>query len=158
MECSHAYFLKNGRSFWEEYMAAEQEAGERVLTEIGPTFWTLSFAPQGALPDMWCIFRDCRSLLEWKDEERDAFLEALAAALRYFDQEGLYSFNVSIFSGRENDYYRVNARITPRLLLREIGNSDQTYTQVLHREPCSILRPEAVREKVLAVFKDAHIS
>ncbi len=157
MACSHAYFLKNGRSFWEDYRVAEQESGDRVLTEIGSTFWTMSFAPQGALPDIWCIFRDCRSLLEWKDEERDAFLEGLAAGLRYFDQEGLYSFNVSIFSGRENDHYRVNARITPRLLLREIGNSDQTYAQVLHREPCSIRPPESVREKVLTAFRDALI-
>jgi len=155
MECSHSYFLKNRRTFWGDYMDAEKESGERVLTEIGPTFWTMNFAPQGALPDVWCIFRDCRSLIEWKDEERDAFLKGLAAALRYFDREGLYSFNVSIFSGRENDHYRVNARITPRLLLREIGNSDQTYYQVLHREPSSIRPPESVREKVLAVFKEA---
>jgi galactose-1-phosphate uridylyltransferase len=155
MECSHSYFLKNGRTFWEDYMAAEQESGERVLMEIGPTFWTMNFAPQGALPDIWCICRGCRSLVEWKDEERDAFLKGLAAALRYLDQAGLYSFNVSIFSGRENDHYRVNARITPRLLLREIGNSDQTYYQVLHREPCSVRPPESVREKALEVYKNS---
>ncbi|MFO7785114.1 MAG: hypothetical protein ACQET7_08125 [Thermodesulfobacteriota bacterium] len=155
MERSHSCFLKNGRTFWQDYMDAEKASGERVLMEIGPTFWTLSFAPQGALPDMWCIFKDCRSLLEWKDEERDAFIEGLAAALSYFDQENLYSFNVSIFSGREDDHYRVNARITPRLLLREIGNSDQTYTQVLHREPCSLRPPESVRGKVLEVFERA---
>jgi UDPglucose--hexose-1-phosphate uridylyltransferase len=155
MECSHDYFLKNGRTFWEEYMNAEKESGERALTEIGSTFWTLSFAPQGALPDVWCIFSECCSLVDWKDEERDAFLKGLTATLRYFDQQGLYSFNVSIFSGRENDHYRVNARITPRLLLREIGNSDQSYYQVLHREPTSLRPPESVREEVLTVFKKA---
>lgn len=153
MECSHAYFLKNGRTFWDEYVDAEKESGERILTEIGSTFWTMSFAPQGALPDVWCIFRECRSLVGWKDEEQDAFLRGITAALAYFDQEGLYSFNVSLFSGRENDHYRVNARITPRMLLREIGNSDQTYHQVLHREPCSMRPPESVREKVLKVFE-----
>jgi len=153
MERSHDYFVRNGTTFWEAYVDAEKKSGERDLIEIGPTFWTMSFAPQGALPDIWCIFRKCRSLVEWKDEEQDAFLQGLGASLRYFDQEGLYSFNVSIFSGRENDHYRVNARITPRLLLREIGNSDQTYYQVLHREPSSIRPPESVREKVLAVFK-----
>lgn len=154
MACSQEYLLKNGRMFWADYMDSEKESGERFLGEIGSTFWTMSFAPQGALPDVWCIFRECRSLVEWKDEERDAFLKGLAAALRYFDQENLYSFNVSIFSGRESDHYRVNARITPRVLLREIGNSDQTYYQVLHREPSSIRPPESVREKVLNVYKN----
>jgi len=154
MACSHSYFVKNRRTFWEDYRDAERESGERFLTEIGTTFWTMSFAPQGALPDIWCIFEECRSLLEWRDEERDAFLKGLTAALAYFDQEGLYSFNVSIFSGRGNKHYRVNARITPRMLLREIGNSDQTYHQVLHQEPCSMRPPESVREKVLKAFGD----
>ncbi|MGM0427065.1 MAG: hypothetical protein ACQEQ7_07500 [Thermodesulfobacteriota bacterium] len=153
MGCSHAYFMENRQNFWADYKAAEQASGERVLTDIGPTFWTMSFAPQGALPDFWCIFRDCRSLLEWKDEDRDAFLDGLCAVLTCFDQAGLYSFNMAMFSGRENEHYRVNARITPRLLLRETGNSDRTYTQVLHREPCCLRPPETVRQEVLEVFK-----
>ena len=38
MECSQAYSLKNGRTFWEDYRAAEREAGERVIGDIGSTF------------------------------------------------------------------------------------------------------------------------
>lgn len=156
MEASLAYFLKNGRTFWQDYMAAEKESDERFLTEIGDTFWTMSFAPQGALPDVWCIFRDCRSLVGWKNEEMEAFCKGLLAALQYFDREDLYSFNLSVFSGRGREgHFRVNARVTPRLLLREIGNSDQTYYQVLHREPTCMRPPESVREKVLEVFQDA---
>ncbi|VBB42971.1 conserved hypothetical protein [uncultured Desulfatiglans sp.] len=152
---SRVYLQEHRRLFWDDFMEAERASGGRFLREIGPTFWTLNFAPQGALPDLWCIFKECRTLLEWKDEERDAFLEGLVAALRYFDHEGLYSFNVSVFSGRENEHFRVNARVTPRLLLREIGNSDQTYTQVLHREPCSLRPPESVRDTVSRVFEEA---
>jgi len=155
MDGSHAHWLKSGKPFWEEYVNAEKASDERFITEIGPTFWALSFAPQGAFPDIWCIFRDCRSLVAWNDTERDAFLEGLTAALRYLDRVGFYSFNVSIFSGRETDHYRVNARITPRMPLREIGNSDQTYYQVLHREPCSVRPPESVREDVLKAFQVA---
>lgn len=155
MEQSRAYFQKNGRIFWHDFIDAEKESGERALMEIGSTFWTMSFAPQGTLPDMWCVFRDCRSLPQWKDDEQDAFLRGLAAVLRYFDQKGYYSFNISIFSGRENDHFRVNARVTPRLLLREIGNSDQSYTQVLHGEPFTLRPPESVREKVQTVFEQS---
>jgi hypothetical protein len=91
--------------------------------------------------------------VEWTDDDQDAFLKGLTAALRYFHHEGLYSFNVSLFSGPGDDHFRINARITPRMLLREIGNSDQTYYQVLHREPTCIRPPESVRDQVQAVFK-----
>jgi len=155
MESSQAYWLQSRRTFWEDYLRAEKELDERFIAEIGPTFWTLSFAPHGAFPDIWCIFRDCRSLVAWDDTERDAFLDGLTAALGYLDQAGFYSFNVSIFSGRGTDHHRVNARITPRMLLREIGNSDQTYYQVLHREPCSVRPPESLRADVRKAFEGA---
>ena len=83
----------------------------------------------------------------------EGLVEGLVNCIKYFDEEGLYSFNVSVFSGRPSEHFRVNARIIPRLLLREIGNSDFTYYQSLHREPCSMKPPESVRGKVLKVFK-----
>ncbi len=153
MEASQKYYLENGRTFWEDYIAAERESGERYLKYIGSTFWTMAFAPHGAFPDIWCIFSDHSSLLELKDEDMDPFLQGLAGALKYISGEGLYSFNVSVFSGRENGHFRVNGRVTPRLLLREIGNSDQTYYQVLHREPCSMKSPESVRKRILELFE-----
>lgn len=151
-ESSQKYYLENGRTYWHDYMTAEREAGERFLTDLGSTFWTLGFAPQGALPDICCIFPDHSSLLELRDEDVEPFVKGLESSIKYIEGEGLYSFNVSIFSGRNNEYFRVNGRITPRLLLRQIGNSDQTYYQVLHREPCSMKPPESVREKVRAYF------
>jgi hypothetical protein len=90
--------------------------------------------------------------LELRDADIKHFVTGLESSIKYIEGEGLYSFNVSIFSGRRNGYFRVNGRITPRLLLREIGNSDQTYYQVLHREPCSMKPPESMREKVREYF------
>jgi galactose-1-phosphate uridylyltransferase len=157
MEASHRHFLETGRTFWEDFMEAEREAGTRLLAEPDGTFWTMGFAPQSALPDLWCIFKERSSLLEFEEGDLGPFLQGLSAALRYFDEEGLYSFNVAVFSGRENDHFRVNARVAPRLLLREIGNSDQTYFQVLHREPCSMKPPESVRDRVRDVFRDCGV-
>jgi UDPglucose--hexose-1-phosphate uridylyltransferase len=155
VESTLKYFLENGRSFWEDFMTAETELGERHLADAGTNFWTMGFAPQSALPDVWCIFPNHSTLLEVRDDELEPFLQGIVSTLKYFDQEGLYSFNLSVFSGRENEHFRVNARISPRLLLREIGNSDQTYFQVLHREPCCLRPPESAREKVMEVFKNS---
>lgn len=153
IESSMQYYLENGRTFWEDYIAAEREMAERYLVDMDSVFWTMSFAPHSALPDLWCIFSDCDSLLHMKDDELGLFLKGLAMAIRYIHEEGLYSFNVSILSGRDSDHFRVNARVTPRLLLREIGNSDQTYYQVLHREPTTMKLPESVGKKVQAIFE-----
>ncbi len=153
IQSSLRYFMENGQDFWTDYIWAEKGCRERFITDIGSTSWTLSFAPHSVLPDLWCIFPDRSSLLEIKEEDLDHFLRGLASTIRYFDMEGLYSFNMSIFSGRESEHFRVNARISPRLLLREIGNSDQTYFQVLHREAFSLRPPESVREKALEAFK-----
>lgn len=153
MEASYNYFLENGSTFWEDFTALERETGERYLKDIGSTFWTMSFAPQGALPDISFIFTGSSSMLQLGEKDLDAFLRGLACAIGYIDKQGLYSFNVSIFSGRENDHFRVNGRVTPRLLLREIGNSDQTYYQVLHREPCSMKPPESMKKAALESFE-----
>lgn len=153
MEASHSYFLANGSSFWADYAALERKTGERYLKDIGSTFWAMSFAPQGALPDISFLFIDSSSMLQLEEKDLDSFLRGLAGAIGYIHKQGLYSFNVSIFSGRENEHFRVNGRVTPRLLLREIGNSDQTYYQVLHREPCSMKPPESVRKEALESFE-----
>jgi galactose-1-phosphate uridylyltransferase len=152
IESSIRYFMENGREFWSDYLETEREIKERFIADIGPTSWTLSFAPHSILPDLWCIFPGHSSLLEIKEDDLDPFLRGLAGAIRYFDAEGLFSFNMSIFSGRESEHFRLNARISPRLLLREIGNSDHTYVQFLHREHLCFRAPESVREKVLDAF------
>ena len=154
MEASRKYYTENDRTFWEDYIVAEKEAKERFIMDLGQTFWTMSFAPYGAYPDLWCIFPEHSSLLELRDEDLDPFLQGLAGAIKYISGEEFYSFNVSIFSGREEEHFRVNGRVSPRLLLREIGNSDQTYYQVLHREPCSMKPPESMRERVLSLFRE----
>jgi len=153
IQSSIRYFTENGRVFWADYISAEKECKERFIADIGSTSWVLGFAPLGALPDLWCIFPGRSSILEMNEEDLDHFVRGLANAIRYFDMEGLYSFNIAIFSGRESDHFRVNARVSPRLLLREIGNSDYTSLQALHREPFCLRSPESVREKVLEAFK-----
>ena len=152
IESSMRYTMVNGREFWTDFLETERKTKERFIADIGPTSWTLSFAPFSVLPDLWCVFPGHSSLLDIKEEDLDQFLKGLANTIRFFDMEGLFSFNMSIFSGRESDHFRLNARVSPRLLLREIGNSDHTYLQFLHREHMCCRSPESVRQRVLDAF------
>jgi UDPglucose--hexose-1-phosphate uridylyltransferase len=137
------YLAEIGTSFWQDFLATEREIGERYIGEIGSTFWVMSFVPQTFLPDVWCIFPDHYSLVQADMAELFPFLQGLSRVLRYFEEKNIPSFNLSIFSVKDDDCFRVNGRICPRLLPRPIGNSDRAYLQTLHKESYTIRPPES---------------
>lgn len=154
IEGCRLYREKTGNSFWDDFMQAEKAGGERYLGEIGSTFWAMSFAPQGFLPDVWCLFQNRSSVIRAEDSEFDAFLVGLTGVLKYFHDENISSFNLSIFSAKEDTDFRVNARICPRLLPRPIGNSDIAYLQMLHKEAFCVRPPESECRKAREVFQN----
>ncbi len=153
IEACNKYYEENGKSFWNDYMKSEKECGERYIGEIESTFWAMSYVSQSFLPDIWCIFTNHYCLAHLEEDEFLPFLKGLSRILRYFYLENIYSFNISIFSVKEDEQFRINARICPRLLTRPIGNSDQAYSQTIHKEPFTVRPPESVCQKVREVFR-----
>jgi UDPglucose--hexose-1-phosphate uridylyltransferase len=153
LEGSRRHLLNHRRAFWEDFIDAEMQNGERTLGNIGSTFWTMSFVPASFLPDVQCIFPQLETLLEMTAEDLEYFLKGLSKILKYFLQENVYSFNLSIFSTKEDESHRVNARMCPRLLPRPIGNSDIAYPQMMHKESFTVRPPEAVRKNLLNAFR-----
>jgi UDPglucose--hexose-1-phosphate uridylyltransferase len=139
--------------FWDDYVAQERASGQRYLGRTGPVSWCVAYAPRGFLPDVWCIFDKNHSIESVSDTEINGFTNGLSNILSYFADEGLYSFNMALFSFRHAPHFRLNARICPRLLTRAAGNSDHTYMQVLHREPYCIVTPESVSDRIRKVFQ-----
>jgi UDPglucose--hexose-1-phosphate uridylyltransferase len=144
LEASRRYFSENGRTFWQDLLDAEKEKGERYIGEIGSTCWVMSFVPLGFLPDLSCIFMSHYSFCDLEEEGMTSFLQGLSAALRYFNQENVMSFNLSMFSVREGEHFRINAKVCPRLFPRAIGNNDMAYLQVIHKESFTVKPPELV--------------
>lgn len=153
IEGSNKYLRENGKSFWEDFIRAEKLNGIRYVGEMDSTFWVMSYAPQSFLPDIWCIFAEPGSLKDVGKDTLRAFLEGLSKVLGYFASENICSFNMSLFSVRGEEGFRTNARILPRLLLRAIGNSDHTYYQTAHKEPCCVRPPESDCPKVKNMFQ-----
>lgn len=152
IEGCRRYWEENQRGFWNDFIQVEKQRDERYLGAIGSTFWAMSFVPVSFLPDVQCVFPEHLTLLELSNDDLECFLEGLSRTLKYFLEENIYSFNVSIFSTKEEESHRVNARICPRLLPRPIGNSDIAYPQMMHKESFTVRPPEVVREKVLKSF------
>ena len=152
IEGSHRYFGGTGRNFWHDYIDAEKELGIRYVGEIENTCWVMSFVPLGFLPDVWVLFPDHFSLARLDEPAIMPFLKGLAAVLEYFRHQNIFSFNVSIFSVREDDRFRMNGRICPRLFPRAIRNNDMAYPQALHKEPFTVRPPEIVCEELKQFF------
>jgi UDPglucose--hexose-1-phosphate uridylyltransferase len=152
IEGCRRYYSDQGKEFWQDFMNAERECGERYLGERGATFWTMSYLPQTFLPDVWCILHEHHCLTQLKAEGLGDFVEGLSRIFLYFDHEGIPAFNASVFSVRDEEHFRINARICPRFLPRPIGNSDRAYLQVLHRESSTVKPPESCCQKVREFF------
>jgi UDPglucose--hexose-1-phosphate uridylyltransferase len=152
IEGCRRYLDENGKDFWKDFMSAEKKSGERFIAEIGPTFWVMSFVPQTFLPDVWCIFPDYYSLIQLGMGELGAFLEGLSRVIQYFGHKNIPSFNMAIFSHKQDGDFRINAKICPRLLPRPIGNSDQAYLQVIHKESSTVRPPESLCPELREMF------
>jgi galactose-1-phosphate uridylyltransferase len=148
LECANRYYRENGTEFWDDFIREEKATAARHIGDIGSTCWTVSFAPMSHISDVWCIFPEHQSLLGVGEEVLDSFLEGLSAILTYYRTLNLYSFNLSILSFKTEDHFRVNARILPRLVLRDIGNSDYTFLQAVHRENTCVFAPESVCRQI----------
>lgn len=153
LEGSRRHLLDHHRTFWEDFVDVETRNGERTLGKIGSTFWAMSFVPASFLPDVQCIFPERQTLLEMSEGDLDCFLKGLSKILKYFLDENVYSFNVSMFSVKDEEGHRVNARMCPRLLPRPIGNSDIAYPQMMHKESFTVRPPEAVPENLRSAFR-----
>jgi galactose-1-phosphate uridylyltransferase len=152
LEGCRKYRLETGRDFWADYGEEEKRKGERYLGEIGSSCWALNFVPFSFLPDVGCFFPEKRSLLDFEEDDIGCFLDGLRKVLQFFVEVNVYSFNVSLFSSKEEKTHRVNARICPRLLPRPIGNSDIAYPQMMYKEPFTVRPPEAVCPRLKEFF------
>lgn len=154
MEACRRYYEENRSHFWRDFIEAEEKLGERFIGKKGLTYWFMSYVPQSFLPDIWCILSEGNSLNGLEEEAFVPFIQGLAKILKYLSLENIYSFNMSLFFVREDEYFRINGRVCPRLLTRAIGNSDQTYFQTIHKETYSVWPPESVCRRVKEIFQD----
>ena len=152
IEGCRSYEQVHRRNFWKDFIQAEKQKSERDLGSIGSAFWTMSFVPVSFLPDVQCIFPEHSTLIQLSEDDVECFLDGLSRTLKYFLEENIYSFNVSIFSTKDEGSHRVNARICPRLPPRPIGNSDIAYPQMMHKDSFTVRPPEVVCQRMKEIF------
>jgi galactose-1-phosphate uridylyltransferase len=148
---SRTFFRKRGRVFWDTLIEEERAAGERFIGTIGGTDWYAPFAPLGNI-DVGCIFGE-HSIFAIDQQEWEHFGSGLTRVFRHLDREHVSSFNLTIFSGADEDEaFRVNARLVARRFLPPVNAADVNYFEKLHLESMSLAAPENVAAELRTLW------
>ncbi|MGH7698503.1 MAG: hypothetical protein ACRENV_07500 [Candidatus Dormibacteria bacterium] len=148
VRCSRVYHRRHRRPYWETLLAAERQAGERLVAEGEHTSWVTPFVARGVISDVMTLFPGRARLEEVSGAAWKEFAEGLRAALRLFHREGVRAFNLALYeapSGEPRPHFWVHARVSPRLYFSpEVSGSDSTAWQHLLDEPFMVRSPEAL--------------
>ena len=152
LESSEKYAAGNASPYWADLIEEESRLGERFIGKVGKTTWVASFAPKGFI-DIMAVFEGIPTIDDITDSDWMDFSRGLSAAMKYFDSQGFYSFNMAIYSGLGEDHFWTHAKIIPRALLPPMDASDINYFNTLHNEVLTIFAPEEICSQAREFFE-----
>lgn len=150
LTASRRYFEAESRTYWEDLIREEERLGERFVAAGRHTAWLTSFVSQSLLADTLIIFSGRRTLMDVPDEAMDEFCRGLSQALGHLATEGVYSFNLAVYSGMsDREDFWTHARISPRVYMTpRLWGTDTSALQHLYGEHYMVRTPEALARAV----------
>ncbi|MFP4641301.1 MAG: hypothetical protein ACOC6S_01230 [Chloroflexota bacterium] len=154
LENSQRYQRENGTNFWNDLIRQERELGKRYIGSTGNVHWIASFAPKALLVDVQAIFEGKASITELSNSDLKEFADGLVKVFWYMDERNLQSFNLSIYSGEDENNFWTHARVISRSFYyySPITTSDRFFYHVLHDEEICTLPPENVCEDLRGIM------
>ena len=145
LAASLRYFQAEGRSYWQDLVAAEEQAGERFIARGVHSVWLTDFVSQSLLADIDIIFPQRRVLRDLTQEALDECCRGLAQVLAHLEAQGVYSFNLAWYSATpERDDFWLHARLSPRVYMTpRLWGTDTSALQHLYGEHFMVQTPEA---------------
>jgi galactose-1-phosphate uridylyltransferase len=144
LRASEAFHSSNGTHYWSELIQAERAKGERLIGQIGPSWWLSSFVSFGILGEVMCIFPDVFTVDQFTESHAESLTAGLMNVFKYYIANDIFSFNASLFFGPEGQrsfacHFRIAARTF--LNMRDYA-PDLNFFQALLGEPVSVMMPE----------------
>jgi galactose-1-phosphate uridylyltransferase len=152
---SRKYHENFGSSYWKDLVATEKEVGERFIGETGAVTWIASYAPQGN-NEVVGIFSNISTVCEMEEPHIEGLSKGLSQVLRAYNEVGVRSFNMTLFSGPEDQhlkYYSLNVKLISRPSLRRFYTSDSGFMERLHYETVVETKPEDVAQELRRGFQ-----
>lgn len=142
---SREYSDRNGSNYWMDLGEIERDRKERFVGGTGPVTWLTSFSPQGN-NEVVAVFDGISSVIQLEKKHVRGFSEGLANILEGYDERDVVSFNMTTFSGPNDEdlseYYLLNAKIASRPYLKPYYTSDVGYMELFHNEAVIETDPE----------------
>jgi galactose-1-phosphate uridylyltransferase len=151
MECSARYGEAQNNSFWQDFMAANDE---RRIEQSGNIYWYVPFAPSGSC-EVQAIVNAC-NFLQFEAEDMRNLARGLCNVLKYYHHRGFDSFNCLIYSGslQEPDGFRAGLSIITRPNVRRNYSSiDSWFMPLMLRETVVPERPEELAREIRAYLQ-----
>ena len=148
LEASKDYQSSRGSNYWEDLVAAEQQADERYLGKIGRTHWLIPYAPMGVAGDVLGVLEGARGTLDLTEKDLLDLAIGLTRVMAEYDKMGIYSFNMNTFTGaRADDHFRFHLLFSPRTFFsQKLGTPDVGALRNLYNETLCMAYPEEIRE------------
>ncbi len=151
---SERFFKTYEKNYWHTLIEAEMAGNARYIGKVGQTHWITPFASMGLLGEIMCVFPDVFSIRDLKKEHVDDLVSGLGRVFRFYEAEGIFSFNASLSfgpvgQGHFNSYFR----IVPRTFLnmRDFA-PDLNFFQAVLAEPICIVLPEDLCRDIRPYF------
>lgn len=151
---SERFFNTCGKNYWHTLIETEISGNARYIGKVGQTHWIAPFVSMGLLGEIICIFPDVFSIRDFKEEHVRNLVSGLGRVFRFYEAEGIFSFNASLSFGPEGQgYFNSFFRIVPRTFLnmRDFA-PDLNFFQAVLSEPICIVLPEGLCRNVRPYF------
>jgi len=110
------YWEASRSNYWKDLMAEEKKREERYLRSLDSSDWITAYSPIG--PDeAWGVARDASDLTRTSRDILSSLADGLSRVLRFYDDIGIRSFNVVVFSspfGADCPYGSVVLKVASR--------------------------------------------
>jgi UDPglucose--hexose-1-phosphate uridylyltransferase len=123
-----------------EYVELERRDGERLIASTGRVEWMAAFAPVGPA-ELRAFVTGVSSPEELDEATVGELADGLSSALRLYASLGFQSFNMAL-TGRP-----LILRLVGRAYFGPLLRSDAMWSERLHWEAATDLRPETVAER-----------
>jgi galactose-1-phosphate uridylyltransferase len=155
LTAAKAYFLANGRTYWEDLVEMERSDGRRFLGRQGRISWLANFAPFSVAGDVVAVVDDCRVMLDLTEEDVASIARGLTAAMAAYDKMGIYNFNVCFFPGAAQDRFaQLHMVFSPRIYYNPIlATPDTTALRTLYNESICVGFPEEIVAMIKPEFQ-----
>ncbi len=142
------------KNYWHTLIETEMSGNVRYIGRAGDTHWIAPFVSMGLLGEIMCIFPDVFSIGEFKDKHITDLVSGLEKVFRFYEHEGIFSFNASLsFGPGGQDHFCCFFRLVPRTFLNTRDFApDLNFFQAVLSEPICIVLPEDLCRDIRPYF------